>query len=852
MGMRESFTSSLDFVAPLSGFLMPMESVPDPVFSQKMVGDGVSIDPISQCLVAPCAGEVIQLHTAGHAITIATPAGVQVLIHIGLDTVSLKGKGFQPKTKLGAQVRAGDPLIEFDADFVATQARSLLTQMVVLNHDRAFQLDARSGSVTAGKDIVLSLKFQKEGEISAADSSSAAAAAACSDRVLIQNPTGLHARPAAVLANAAKKFKSEILLQRGEKQANAKSVVALLGLEVNHGEQVRIIAKGADAQEALSALVLLLKEGLGETAHSSAVPNQTAQTAAKKAESLPPGHFHGVSASPGSAIGKTFKLLAERFEIVEHAQGIEAEQRKLDQAIREAGMQLQELQAQFSAKADSSQAQIFSAHQELLEDPELLSTTARGVAAGKSAAYAWKQAFTLHADQLSSLRNELLAGRANDLRDVGRRVLRLLAGVEPEAREIPVGSILIAEDLTPSDVGRLDRTKVVGICTVTGGATSHVAILARSLGIPAIAGIDARVLEVADGELSVMDGSLGTLRLNPNATELAQAEEARKKEATQRQHDLESAFAPATTADGHRVEIAANIADLEDAERAVATGAEGIGLLRSEFLFLERESAPSEEEQMLSYEKIAHALGAEKPLVIRTLDVGGDKPLSYLPIPKEENPFLGQRGIRIGLDRPEILRTQLRAILKSAHAGKIHIMFPMIATLDELRAAKAILEDERIRLGVPPIPVGIMVEVPSAAILAEQFAREADFFSIGTNDLTQYTLAMDRGHPKLAAQVDGLDPSILHLIARTVEAAHRHGRWVGVCGGIAGDEAAVPILVGLGVDELSVSIPVIPAVKARIREMTMAGCRKLAQEALKQETAAQVRALSAQAKKETR
>jgi phosphocarrier protein FPr len=272
-------------------------------------------------------------------------------------------------------------------------------------------------------------------------------------------------------------------------------------------------------------------------------------------------------------------------------------------------------------------------------------------------------------------------------------------------------------------------------------------------------------------------------------------------------------------------------------------GGEGVGLLRSEFLFMERSHAPSEQEQFEIYRSVVEAVGPERPIIIRTLDVGGDKPLTYLPIPKEDNPFLGERGIRVGLDRPEVLRAQLRAILRAGVFGKVQVMFPMITTLDELRDVKAILSEEATNLGVPAVSAGIMVEVPAAAIMAAQFAREADFFSIGTNDLTQYTLAMDRGHPKLAPQVDGLNPAVLRLIAHTVNGARSAGKRVGVCGGIATDPCAVPILIGLGVDELSVSLPAIPALKAQIRTLNIDACRKLAEQALTAESAEEVRTL---------
>jgi len=333
------------------------------------------------------------------------------------------------------------------------------------------------------------------------------------------------------------------------------------------------------------------------------------------------------------------------------------------------------------------------------------------------------------------------------------------------------------------------------------------------------------------------------LRLNASAAEVTEVRQAQQQAEQRRKDNLLHAHEPAVTRDGARIEILANIGGLEDAKQVAALGGEGVGLLRSEFLFMERADAPGEEEQFETYSAIAKAVGAEHPVIIRTLDVGGDKPVAYLPIPKEDNPFLGERGVRVGLDRPEILRPQLRAILRAARFGRLSIMFPMIATLQELRDVKAILADEANSLGVAPVAAGIMVEVPATAIMAAQFAREAHFFSVGTNDLTQYTLAMDRGHPKLAPQVDGLSPAVLRLIAHTVNGARPEGRRVGVCGGIASDPRAIPILIGIGVDELSVSLPAIPAVKAQIRSLRLDSCRDLAARALAAESADAVRAL---------
>jgi phosphocarrier protein FPr len=370
-----------------------------------------------------------------------------------------------------------------------------------------------------------------------------------------------------------------------------------------------------------------------------------------------------------------------------------------------------------------------------------------------------------------------------------------------------------------------------------------VAIIARSMGLPALAGMEPAALDVANGTLVILDGKKGTLRLNVSDEEVARIRKAQERAEQRRKDDLAHALEPATTLDGTRIEVVANIGGVAEATKIAGLGGEGVGLLRSEFLFMERADAPTEDEQFEKYKAVAQALGRERPLIIRTLDVGGDKPLSYLPIPKEDNPFLGERGVRVGLDRPELLRPQLRAILRAGAFGKVRIMFPMIARLSELYDVKAMLAEEAASLGVPTVPTGIMVEVPAAAVMAAQFAREADFFSVGTNDLTQYTLAMDRGHPKLAPLVDGLNPAVLRLIAHTVKGAEPLGRPVGVCGGIASDPAAVPILIGIGVTELSVSLPSIPTVKAQIRALRMDDCRALAERALAAESAEEVRAL---------
>lgn len=836
--------SEIRILAPLSGRIWPLERIPDPVFAQKMVGDGLSIDPTDAALIAPCDGEVVALHEAGHATTLRTAEGAEVLMHVGIDTVTLKGEGFRPQVKVGDKVKAGARLIEFDIDFIATHAKSLLTQVVIANSDQVTAWKRATGTVVAGRDALLTVTFSGESRSAATGDGTSIT----SEAIVIPNPTGLHARPSAVLANLAKSFRSTIKLQLGDRQANARSITSIMALEVGKGAVVHLVASGPDAREAVDKIALVLAQGCGD---EGCVPAPAPATTTMAPEAAPPPRrkssdpnlLLGVASSPGLAVGEVFQVRRQEIAVIETGSGVDSERRHLAASIDIAKAQLSALRAQLHAKADPAKAAIFAAHEELVEDPDLLEIAESAIAKGKSAAFAWKKAVTTHADRLASLRNPLLAQRANDLRDVGLRVLAILTGTETKAPEYPPNTILIAEDLAPSDTAALDRTRVMGFCTTRGGATSHVAILARSLGLPALAGIEPAALELSNGTKIVLDGSKGTLRLHPTDAEIARIRSAQIRAEQRRQEELSHAHEPATTTDGKRIEVVANIGGLKDATQIRGLGGEGVGLLRSEFLFMERSSAPTEDEQFETYKSIAQAVGPEQPLIIRTLDVGGDKPLPYLPIPKEDNPFLGERGVRVGLDRPDILRAQLRAILRASAFGRLSVMFPMISALRELRDVKAILAEEASRLGVAPIPTGIMVEVPATAVMAEQFAREADFFSIGTNDLTQYTLAMDRGHPKLAPQIDGLSPAVLQLIAQTVRGAHAQGKWVGVCGGIASDPHGVAILVGLGVDELSISLPAIPSVKAQIRSMSLQFCQELAAKALAAESADDVRAL---------
>ncbi|SDH33719.1 phosphocarrier protein FPr [Pseudomonas flavescens] len=825
-----SVPQPLQLLAPLSGVLVPLDHVPDPVFANRVIGDGLCIDPTSQTLCAPLAGVVSDLQASGHAITLTHEGGAQILLHIGLDTVNLAGKGFTALVEKGQRVEAGQALIEFDADHIAVHARSLMTLMLVVSAEPFSTLAAASARVVSGQPLLALGRGEQ-----AATAPLNEGEALFSQPISLPNANGLHARPAAVFAQAAKGFQADIRLHRQQDSANGKSLVAIMAMQPALGDMLTISATGEDAAAAIETLSQLLADGCGEPVAPVAVSAPAIEPAAKtSAMSL-----HGVCASAGSALGQVVQVVERKLDIAESASDPRAELRTLDRALAEALAALQKLRDEAASEA---QEEIFKAHQELLEDPSLLEQARLLISQGKSAAFAWNSVTEATAELFKASGNRFLAERALDLADVGQRVLKLILDVHDSAWVLPEQAILVAEQLTPSQTAALDTRKVVGFATVGGGATSHVAILARALGLPAVCGLPHEVLALADGTRVLLDADKGELHLDPDPVSIEQLQAEREQRTLRHQRDLEQASLAATTRDGHRFEVTANIASLAEAEQALELGGEGVGLLRSEFLYLERGSAPSQAEQAATYSAIARALGPERNLVVRTLDVGGDKPLAYVPMQAEANPFLGMRGIRLCLERPQLLHEQLRAILASSGLARLHIMLPMVSQLSELHLARQILEEEASSIGLTTLPkLGIMIEVPSAALMADVFAPEVDFFSIGTNDLTQYTLAMDRDHPRLASQADSFHPSVLRLIATTVKAAHAHGKWVGVCGAMASETLAVPLLLGLGVDELSASVPLIPAIKAAIRDVELRDCEAIARQALTLQSAAQVR-----------
>jgi multiphosphoryl transfer protein len=835
-------------LAPMTGPVVPLANVPDPVFSGGMFGDGIGVDPLVGQLVAPCDAVVTHLARTGHAVTLATADGAEILLHIGIDTVELNGRGFTPKVAQGAHVHAGDLLIEFDQDLVACNAPSLVSVIAIANSD-AFEIveRAKGGMLKAGETPLLLLR-PRAGAAAEASRHATHVTEEARRTVTLAHAGGLHARPAARAREAARGLDARVEVRYEGRKAPIESVVGLLGLGAGEGATVEILGVGPQAAAAVEAVAHeLLREAHGEVEEKPARQSSPAPQPVVQASGAPlaPNTLAGVCAAPGVAVGKLVRWDDADLDPPETASGTSAaESRLLDKALATVDAELNTTVRDASQRGAHGEAGIFAVHRVLLEDPTLLDAARDLISLGKSAGFAWREAIRAQIAVLTKIDDALLAERAADLRDLEKRVLRALGYSNNAARTLPDEAVLVAEEFTPSDLSTLDRTRVTALVMARGGATSHAAILARQSGIPALVAVGDALHAIPEGTQVVVDASAGRIEFAPTALDVERARLERTRLAGVREANRRTSQQAAATVDGRAIEVAANIATLEDARTAVENGADAVGLLRTELLFIHRASAPTIDEHRQSYQSIADALGG-RTAIIRTLDVGADKEVDYLTLPPEPNPALGLRGIRLAQVRPDLLDDQLRGLLAVQPLGAVRILLPMVTDAGELiRLRKRIDEFAREQGRTDPIEVGVMIEVPSAALLADQLSQHADFLSIGTNDLTQYTLAMDRCQADLAAQADGLHPAVLRLVAATVQGASKHGKWVGVCGALAGDPLAVPLLVGLGVTELSVDPVSVPGIKARVRNLNYQLCQQRAQDVLALESAQAVRAVS--------
>jgi phosphocarrier protein FPr/phosphocarrier protein len=616
------------------------------------------------------------------------------------------------------------------------------------------------------------------------------------------------------------------------RSANARSVVAIMALGVRQGDELTIRASGADAAEAVAGIVNGIQEALRMEAaagHSDAAPAALPShaTVREAGAAQPAGVITGVTAVGGLAVGRAARIERREITVAEQGAGAAVESIALDQARAHVRTRLERV----AATGGATRSEIIAAHLEFLDDPQLNEAAQEFITAGKSAGFAWRTAIRFSIAALEALGDARMRERADDLLDVEAHVLLALAGeARPMNLPLPENAVLIADDLLPSELTALDRQRLLAI------------FLAAAMEIPMLVGMGPGIHAIAEGTTVIVDADGGALQSAPTAVAVDQARAAVESRIIRRGSDREAAQIECRSLDGTRIEVFANLGNVRDAAAAVANGAEGCGLLRTEFLFIDRDTAPEEVEQLAAYQGIAEALG-NKPLILRLMDVGGDKPLRYLPLPAEENPALGLRGVRTALARPDLLRTQLRAALRVQPAGQVRLLIPMVTDAAEIVAVRGVIEELASELEIAAaVELGAMIETPAAALMASDLLREVDFLSIGSNDLTQYTLAMDRGHPQLAGRTDALHPAVLKLIAATAGAGTAVGKMVAVCGGAAADRLAVPILLGLGVRELSVVPAAVPAIKRQIRALRIDDCRDLALRCVDLGSSAEVRA----------
>lgn len=562
--------------------------------------------------------------------------------------------------------------------------------------------------------------------------------------------------------------------------------------------------------------------------------------------------FKGIAAAPGIVIGRAVVKKDEELNFTRQTiadDQLAKEIERLQESLQQAGRELELIKEKTRREIGEKEAQIFEAHQMFLSDPEFVGGIESKIKEDKiNAEAALVEVRDLFVMMFESMDNEYMRERAADLRDVSQRVLkRLLGVVDHMDTSFTEPIVLVVHDLTPSDTAQLDREKVKGFLTDIGGRTSHSAIMARTMEIPAVVGLGDITKQVKTGDLIVADGLTGEVFINPDADLVDTYTQKQKQYLDQKAEWAKLVHEPSVTSDGHRVELVANIGKPADAKQALENGAEGIGLFRTEFLYMGREDFPNEEEQFQAYKTVTETMG-DHPVIIRTLDIGGDKELPYLSLPKELNPFLGYRAIRLCLDRVELFKTQLRALLRASAFGNIKIMYPMIATLSELRRANEVLEEVKAELQSQNIAfnkeleVGIMIEIPAAAMIADQLAKEVAFFSIGTNDLIQYTMAADRMNPQVSYLYDPYNPAVLRLINQVIKAAHQEGKWVGMCGEMAGEETAIPILLGMGLDEFSMSATSVLRARSIIKHLNSEQLKELAAHVLTLESGEAIKA----------
>jgi phosphoenolpyruvate-protein phosphotransferase len=833
-------SQTLSVSSPLQGWCASLDDSPDAVFQGKILGNGVSIDPTVGEVHAPFDGEVLTVPDSYHAVNLRAGNGAEFLIHVGIDSVKMAGVGFEAHVAPGEHVKTGQLLLSFDLEKVLRGAASLKSPVLMLHSDDHELFNLRQdGPIEFGEELF---------EIGPARNESRPADVVSdgpevSEVVAVGLEHGIHARPAAALIEAIRDLQSKVTIQLGDQQsADARSAVAMMSLGVSYADLVTVKAIGRDAKAAIEAVTSMLEplDYDPEKALAKPVKPVPANVAFPTPEPLADGAVISAQpASPGLGMGSAYCLNTLDSELAYSPALNGDEAQALSEALDKVRTHLQRL----VDSGAGTGSEIATAHLALLEDPLITGAARQKLEEGKFAAEAWRQAVDNAVNTLAAVDDGRMRERTDDLLDINLRVQRALAGQDLEkGPKIPPDSVVIAENMLPSQLLELDHENVCGICLAAGGVTSHVSILAISLNLPMLVAAGREVMSIENGSTVLVDAEFGELQYKPNADTNAGFEKRIEADRVRHKTELSAALDECRTLDGTRIHIHANLATIQDAQAAVEAGAEGCGLLRTEFAFMDRVQAPGLDEQLKTYQQISKALGP-RPMVVRTLDAGGDKPISYIEQQTEENPALGVRGIRLGLNNKPLLETQLAALLQLRHDVPLQVMIPMITSVHEITAVRDIMNkidpsgEYRSR-----VQLGVMIETPAAALIADRLTEIVDFFSIGTNDLTQYTLCMDRGEPQLASRLDTLHPAVLALIKCTADAAKRADIPVAVCGAGAGDMLISPVLLGLGVHELSMPKSLIARQKARLRLLKIEDCTRVANECLGMNSARQVRA----------
>jgi phosphoenolpyruvate-protein phosphotransferase len=836
-------TQPITVHALIDGAVLPLSSVPDPVFSQHMLGEGIALDPSGDTLCACFDGKVTCFNKNMHAFVLSD-GNIELLVHVGLETVALEGEGFTPLVAAGDCVKQGQPVLKFHPQLLAQKIACPFILLVVTSPVGAQITTTKKEVVKKGEPLfTVTLPAQKsEAHHTQSFTDSAP--------ITLLNIHGLHARPAGVLAKLAAQFPYPIELLANEKAADAKSIVSVmgLGLDLNDTVTVRVHAPQKEAARVIAAMEKGFASRFGETEDTlvPAAPQLSAGSGTdgqtEKAQNTPAetNALTGLCASEGIVQGDAFLWEDAPLSYEEECADPQAAVLLLETTLRKLTLEKEEA---YEDAQDDLSAGLLAAQIELLKDPTLRAEAKGFILSGKSAAYAFAQAVDKVLNVFAASANKVIQERQDDLKDLRRTVLRQLSGQNIESPRIPDGCILIAKELFASDMAEVVE-HASGVVLANGGLTSHASILLRNEGIPLLVQAGPRILQTPPDALVCLDATGQTVLIEP--TEEQEAAFLKRlrdywRAVQQEQRDCEE---PAFTKDNVRISVSGNLSDLSTSSLEDDYGADGIGLVRTEFLFQLAKECPTEEEQRAVYQYITDAFEG-KPVTFRLMDTGGDKPSAFVKIPPEDNPLLGLRGVRVFKKNEDFFRMQLRALLRVKPTGPLKILLPMVTFPAEIAFWRNLINEEKEKMAVStPVELGVMIEVPAAALAAEQLAREADFFSIGTNDLTQYTLAIDRTHRQLSRWVSYLEPSVLTLIGLACKGAAKYKRPVAVCGGAAGDRLAALVLIGLGVRELAASAKMIASLKTLLRKVTVTQCEQLAEQACRADNAAAVKLLA--------